>query len=91
MSDGFLYLAAVIDWFSRYVLAWELSNGLDTTFCMDSLDSALKLGKPAIFNTNYGVQFTSWNFSTRVLDSGMKLSMDGRGVSSQNSGVTYRR
>lgn len=84
MRDGFLYLAAVIDWFSRYVLAWELSNSLETSFCMEALDGALKLGKPTIFNTDQGVQFTSRNFSTRVLDAGMKLSMDGRGRAFDN-------
>lgn len=84
MRDGFLYLAAVIDWFSRYVLAWELSNSLETSFCMEALDGALKLGKPTIFNTDQGVQFTSRNFSTRVLEAGMKLSMDGRGRAFDN-------
>jgi putative transposase len=84
MRGGFLYLAAVIDWFSRYVLAWELSNRLETSFCREALGNALKLGKPAIFNTDQGVQFTSRNFSTCVLDAGMKLSMDGRGRAFDN-------
>lgn len=84
MRDGFLYLAAVIDWFSRYVLAWELSNSLETSFCMEALEGALKLGKAAIFNTDQGVQFTSQKFSSRVIDAGMKFSMDGRGRAFDN-------
>jgi putative transposase len=84
MKDGFLYLAAVIDWFSRYVLSWELSNSLETSFCMDALEGALKLGKPLIFNTDQGVQFTSHKFAAMVLDAGMKFSMDGRGRAFDN-------
>ena len=84
MRDGFLYLAAVIDWFSRYVLAWELSSSLETSFCMEALEEALMLGKPSIFNTDQGVQFTSQKFSSRVTDAGMKFSMDGRGRAFDN-------
>jgi putative transposase len=69
MKQGFLYLAAIIDWFSRYVLAWELSNSLETSFCLDAVERAFQSGKPAIFNTDQGVQFTSRNFSTRILSS----------------------
>jgi putative transposase len=79
MRDGVLYLAAVIDWFSRYVLAWELSSSLETSFCIEALEEALMLGKPSIFNTDQEVQFTSQKFSSRVIDAGMKFSMDGRG------------
>jgi putative transposase len=62
MPAGFMYLVAVIDWFSRYVLSWELSNTLETSFCITALERALQHGKPDIFNTDQGSQFTSWNF-----------------------------
>lgn len=84
MRDGFLYLAAIIDWFSRFVLAWELSNSLETSFCLEALERALTHGTPEIFNTDQGVQFTSQKFSTAVLDAGMKFSMDGRGRAFDN-------
>jgi putative transposase len=84
MHNGFLYLAAIIDWFSRYVMAWELSNSLETSFCLEAVERALRLGKPEIFNTDQGVQFTSTAFTTRILQAGMKLSMDGRGRAFDN-------
>lgn len=84
MRNGFLYLAAIIDWFSRYVMAWELSNSLETSFCLGAVDKALSLGKPEIFNTDQGVQFTSTAFTTRILQAGMRLSMDGRGRAFDN-------
>lgn len=84
MKNGFLYLAAIIDWFSRHVMAWELSNSLETSFCLDAVDRALSLGKPEIFNTDQGVQFTSTAFTTRILQAGMQLSMDGRGRAFDN-------
>ena len=84
MARGFLYLFAVIDWFSRYVLAWELSNTLDTAFCLEGLERALRRGKPLIFNTDQGVQFTSQEFTDRLLRAGVTISMDGRGRALDN-------
>jgi putative transposase len=79
LACGFMYLAAVIDWYSRYVIAWRLSNTLDGAFCLDMLDEALRLGKPAVFNTDQGVQFTAEAFTGRLLSAGVAVSMDGRG------------
>jgi putative transposase len=79
LPTGFMYLAAVIDWYSRYVLAWRLSNTLDGSFCLDMLDEALRLGKPEVFNTDQGVQFTAEAFTGRLLAAGVAVSMDGRG------------
>ena len=76
---GFFYLVAIIDWFSRYVLSWRLSNSLDAAFCMDALEEALEKGRPVIFNTDQGSQFTSRDFTGFLLDKGIKVSMDGRG------------
>ena len=78
MRKGFLYLAAVIDWHSRYVLSWRLSNTLEGTFCIDALEEALSYGTPEIFNTDQGVQFTSERFTGKLLEAGIKISMDGR-------------
>ncbi len=80
MAHGFAYLVAIIDWFSRRVLAWRLSNTMDTAFCVEALHEALEtFGDPAIFNTDQGAQFTSSDFTTPLLDRGIKVSMDGRG------------
>jgi putative transposase len=80
MSHGFLYLVAVIDWFSRYVLSWQLSNTLDTQFCVDALEDALSGSrKPEIFNTDQGSQFTSKTFTDRLKADNITISMDGRG------------
>ncbi len=84
LTKGFMYLSAVIDWYSRYVLAWRLSNTLDTGFCLDALDEALKSGKPEIFNTDQGVQFTSSAFTGRLEAEGIRISMDGRGRALDN-------
>jgi len=84
MPKGFVYLFAVIDWHSRFVLAWELSNTLDTAFCLDGLDRALSQGTPEIFNTDQGVQFTSKEFTGRLLRDGISISMDGRGRALDN-------
>jgi len=79
MRNGFLYLTAVIDWYSRYVLAWRLSNSLDGIFCREVLIEALKKGTPRIFNTDQGAQYTSNEF-IKILDvAGIQVSMDGRG------------
>jgi putative transposase len=80
MARGFVYLAAVIDWYSRRVLSWRLSITMDTSFCIEALDEALHLhGKPEIFNTDQGSQFTSEAFTGRLKEEGILISMDGRG------------
>lgn len=79
VRGGFLYLTAVMDWFSRYVLAWELSNSLDSAFCVEALGRALAQSQPEIFNTDQGVQYTSDAFTGRLADRGVRISMDGRG------------
>jgi putative transposase len=79
LASGFMYLAALIDWFSRYVLAWRLSNTLDGSFCLEMLDEALSRGRPAVFNTDQGVQFTAQAWTGRLESAGVAVSMDGRG------------
>lgn len=79
LASGFMYLAATIDWFSRYVVAWKLSNTLDGGFCRDMLDEALATGTPEVFHTDQGVPFTAGAWVARVEASGAKVSMDGRG------------
>ena len=79
LPGGFLYLAAVIDWYSRYVISWRLSNTLDGDFCLEMLDEALTLGKPEGFNTDQGVQFTASAWTERLLCAGVAVSMDGVG------------
>ena len=79
LPNGFLYLTAVIDWYSRYVLSWRLSNTLDVEFCVEALEEALGRGCPEVFNTDQGVQFTSASFTSRVEAAGAKVSMDGKG------------
>jgi putative transposase len=74
-----MYLMAVMDWYSRYVLSWRLSNTLDVAFCLEALDEALSRGCPEVFNTDQGVQFTSASFTGRLEAAGAKVSMDGRG------------
>jgi putative transposase len=79
MPKGFMYLAATIDWYSRYVVSWRLSNTLDGLFCQEMLDEALGQGRPEIFNTDQGVQFTALAFTERLKQAGVLISMDGRG------------
>jgi putative transposase len=79
MPCGFMYLAAIIDWYSRYVLAWRLSNTLDGTFCLEMLEEALGRGQPEVFNTDQGVQFTAAAWTSRLLTAGVAVSMDGKG------------
>jgi putative transposase len=79
LARGFLYLAALIDWFSRYVVAWRLSNTLDGSFCLEMLDEALHGGKPEVFNTDQGVQFTAAAWTGRLESAGVSVSRDGRG------------
>jgi putative transposase len=84
LQDGFAYLVAVIDWFSRYVLSWELSNSLDVNFCLIALGKALDQDTPQIFNTDQGCQFTSNIFTKQLIDKEVKISMDGRGRALDN-------
>lgn len=84
MRHGFIYLVAVMDWYSRYVLAWEVSVSLETSFCLAALDWALDHGRPEIFNTDQGSQFTSEDFTGRLEKHGIDISMDGRGRAIDN-------
>jgi len=79
MHHGWVYLTAVIDWYSRYVLSWEVSVTLETSFCIQALESALARGIPSVFNTDQGSQFTSPDFTDVLLKRGIQVSMDGRG------------
>ena len=84
MRNGFVYLTAVMDWYSRYVLSWKLSNRLEGSFCLEALDEALRHAKPEVFNTDQGTQFTSEAFVNRLLDRAIAVSMDGRGRALDN-------
>jgi putative transposase len=84
MRHGFLYLVAVMDWFSRYVLAWRLSNTLDGGFCLEALEEALVLARPEVFNSDQGSQFTATAFTARLEAEGVAISMDGRGRALDN-------
>ena len=79
VTTGFLYLVAIMDWASRHVLSWRLSNTMDSSFCVEALEAALQTGTPGIFNTDQGSQFTSAAFTDRVQAAGARCSMDGRG------------
>ena len=79
MYRGWLYLVAVMDWFSRYVLSWEVSVTLEPAFCVSALKEALSFGRPEIFNSDQGSQFTSTGFTKVLLDAGVQISMDGKG------------
>ena len=79
LARGFMYLAATIDWFSRFVVSWRLSNTLDGSFCQEMLEEALGRGRPAVFNTDQGVQFTAGAWTGRLEGAGVAVSMDGRG------------
>jgi putative transposase len=79
LRHGFVYLVAIMDWYSRYVLSWELSTTLDATFCVAALDQALQISKPGIFNTDQGTQFTGADFTSLLEQEGIRISMDGRG------------
>jgi putative transposase len=84
MRHGFMYLTAVIDWYSRYVLTWRLSNTLEGRFCLEALDEALTMGRPEIFNTDSGSQFTSREYTDRLEGAGIAVSRDGRGRALDN-------
>ncbi len=79
MAQGFLYLVAIMDWHSRHVLAWKLSNTMDTDFCVTALEAALGKGRPEVFNTDQGAQFTSDAFTQTLQERGIRVSMDGKG------------
>ena len=79
MAQGFLYLVAIMDWHSRHVLAWKLSNTMDTDFCVTALEAALGKGRPEVFNTDQGAQFTSDAFTQTLRERGIRVSMDGKG------------
>lgn len=85
MLKGFMYLCVIMDWYSRYVLSWRLSNSLDAGFCVEALEEALSLGiRPEIFNSDQGSQFTSDAFTGVLLNNGIRISMDGRGRALDN-------
>lgn len=84
LTCGFMYLVAVIDWYSRYILSWELSNTLDAEFCIVALKKALEMGKPEIFNADQGCQFTSKAFLKPLKERSISISMDGRGRALDN-------
>lgn len=84
---GFLYLTAIVDWYSRYVLAWRLSNSVDVDFCVDALEEALARARPEIVNSDQGVQFTSREFTGRLQSAAVAISMDGRGRALDNAFV----
>ncbi len=84
MNRGFVYLMAVIDWYSRYVISWQLSNTLDVGFCLDGLNAALSVGQPKIFNTDQGCQFTCKDFTDRLNSKEILISMDGKGRALDN-------
>lgn len=84
LAHGFVYLVAVLDWYSRYVLAWRLSNSLETQFCLEALEESLKYGTPDIFNTDQGVQFTSDDFTGFLKSQQIQISMDSKGRALDN-------
>ena len=84
LHGGFIYLVAVMDWFSRYVLSWAVSITMDVSFCLEALDQALEVARPDIFNTDQGAQFTSHDFTERLAAAGILISMDGRGRALDN-------
>ncbi|MBI1746737.1 MAG: DDE-type integrase/transposase/recombinase [Acidobacteria bacterium] len=79
LRSGFVYLVALMDWYSRYVLSWELSNSLEVGFCLTALERALARSQPEIFNSDQGAQFTSQDFTARLEAAGVRISRDGRG------------
>jgi putative transposase len=84
LHGGFVYLVAVLDWFSRYVLSWAVSITMDVSFCLDALEQALRVAHPEVFNSDQGAQFTSTEFTSRLAGAGIQISMDGRGRALDN-------
>ena len=87
VRDGFLYLVALMDWFSRYILSWRLSNSMDVEFFLDALDDALSQGTPEIDNTGESLQFTSRPYTDRLQSQSIKIIMDGRGRALDNVSI----
>ncbi|MEW6260806.1 MAG: IS3 family transposase, partial [Thermodesulfobacteriota bacterium] len=79
LRRGFVYLVAIMDWFSRYVISWSVSITMDVHFCLEALDNALLNASPEIFNTDQGAQFTSREFTKKLQEAGIRISMDGKG------------
>jgi putative transposase len=84
LAGGFAYCMAIVDWYSRYLIAWKVSNTIDSRFCLEALDEALTKSRPEIFNTDQGVQFTSAAFTSRLEKASIRISMDGRGRALDN-------
>lgn len=84
MRSGFLYLVAIMDWFSRFVLSWELSNTMEVGFCLSALEAAFRFGQPEIWNSDQGAQFTAADFLAPLKKRGVSISMDGRGRALDN-------
>jgi putative transposase len=84
LHGGFIYLVAVMDWFSRYVLSWAVSITMDVGFCLEALEHALEVARPESFNTDQGAQFTRLDFTGRLTSAGIQISMDGRGRALDN-------
>jgi putative transposase len=84
IKGGFLYLTVIIDWYTRYILAWRLSNTMDVAFCVEALEEALGVGRPEIFNSDQGSQYTSRDFTGMLEGRGIRISMDGRGRAYDN-------
>jgi putative transposase len=84
LQGGFVYLVAVLDWFSRYVVSWAVSITMDVSFCLDALEQALRVAQPEVFNSDQGAQFTSAEFTSRLEEAGIQISMDGRGRALDN-------
>jgi putative transposase len=84
LEKGFIYLVAIMDWYSRYVLSWRLSNSLDLSFCLEALEASFQYGQPSIFNTDQGSQFTSFSFTNALLERKIKISQDGKGRALDN-------
>ena len=84
LAKGFVYLVAVMDWYSRYVLSWRVSNSLDVSFCIEALEESFKYGHPCIFNTDQGSQFTSLSFTSVLLERKIQISQDGKGRAFDN-------
>jgi putative transposase len=84
LLQGFVYLVVIMDWHSRYVLSWEVSVSLDSSFCMSTLEEALQVSRPEIFNSDQGSQFTSEVFTAKLLENEIRISMDSRGRAFDN-------
>lgn len=84
LEKGFVYLVAIMDWYSRYILSWRVSNTLDVSFCIEALEESFQYGYPSIFNTDQGSQFTSFAFTNALLEKNIQISQDGKGRALDN-------